>query len=120
MINLDSISDNEISELDKEYCSFGDTVHYSANPKIFRGCEGSFMYDSKDIPYLDLQMWYASCNFGYKNKRISDAVINQIMTMPQIAPKFLYDYKLMQILNVLEKKVESILILEVLKQLKMQ
>ena len=52
MINLDSISDSEISELDKEYCSFGDTVHYSANPKIFRGCEGSFMYDSKDIPYL--------------------------------------------------------------------
>ena len=93
MINLDSISDSEISELDKEYCSFGDTVHYSANPKIFRGCEGSFMYDSKDIPYLDLQMWYASCNFGYKNKRISDAVINQIMTLPQITPKFLYDYK---------------------------
>ncbi len=93
MINLDSISDSEISELDKKYCSFGDTVHYSSQPKIFRGCDGSFMYDSKDIPYLDLQMWYASCNFGYKNKRISDAVINQIMTMPQIAPKFLYDYK---------------------------
>lgn len=93
MINLDSISDSEISELDKEYCSFGDTVHYSSNPKIFRGCEGSFMYDAKDIPYLDLQMWYASCNFGYKNKRISDAVINQIMTLPQIAPKFIYDYK---------------------------
>ena len=91
MINLDSISDSEISELDKEYCSFGDTVHYSANPKIFRGCEGSFMYDSKDIPYLDLQMWYASCNFGYKNKRISDAVINQIMTLPQYVKLIIRD-----------------------------
>lgn len=53
------------------------------------------MYDSKDTPYLDLQMWYASCNLGYKNKRVSDAVIDQINTMPQIASKFLYDYKVM-------------------------
>jgi len=93
MINLDLLSDEELKAIEQEYCSFGDTVHYSSNPKIFKGCDGSFMYDSKDIPYLDLQMWYASCNFGYKNKRISDAVINQINTLPQIAPKFIYDYK---------------------------
>ena len=93
MINLDLLSDEEIRAIEQEYCSFGDTVHYSSKPKIFKGCDGSFMYDSKDIPYLDLQMWYASCNFGYKNKRIADAVINQINTLPQIAPKFIYDYK---------------------------
>jgi 4-aminobutyrate aminotransferase-like enzyme len=88
-----SISDSEIKEIDKHYCSYGDTVHYSDNPKIFRDCNGSFMYDSKDIPYLDLQMWYASCNLGYKNERISKAVIDQINTLPQIASRFLYDYK---------------------------
>ncbi len=93
MIDLALLSDEQIKEMDNEYCSFGDTVHYSDDPKIFRGCEGSFMYDSKDIPYLDLQMWYATCNFGYKNKRIMDAVIDQMHTMPQIAPKFIYDYK---------------------------
>src|SRR5574344_11470 len=94
MLDL-KLSDEEIRELDKEYCSYGDTVHYSANPKIFRDCEGSFMYDSKDIPYLDLQMYYAASNLGYKNKRINDAVIDQINTLPQITPKFLYDYKTM-------------------------
>lgn len=95
MIELDLLSDAQISELDNKYCSFGDTVHYSQNPKVFRDCDGSFMFDSKGIPYLDLQMWYASCNLGYKNKRVADAVINQIHTMPQIAPKFIYDYKVL-------------------------
>ncbi len=89
------ISDSEIREIDKEYCSFGDTVHYSENPKVFRSCEGSFMFDSVDTPYLDLQMWYASCNLGYKNERIANAVIDQINTMPQIASRFLYDYKVL-------------------------
>ncbi len=89
------ISDLEIREIDTKYCSYGDTVHYSENPKVFRNCEGSFMFDSKDTPYLDLQMWYASCNLGYKNKRVADAVIDQINTMPQIASRFLYDYKVL-------------------------
>ena len=74
MICLDKnlISDEEVKQLDNEYSSWGDTVHYSKNPKVFRSCEGSYMYDSKDIPYLDLQMMYSSCNFGYKNKRIKN------------------------------------------------
>jgi len=93
--SIESTADSAISELDKEYCSYGDTVHYQNDPKVFRSCEGTFMYDSKDTPYLDLQMWYASCNLGYKNKRVSDAVIDQINTLPQIASRFLYDYKVM-------------------------
>lgn len=93
MIDLDLISDEEIKQLDKEYCSWGDTVHYSEDPKVFRGCEGSYMFDSKDIPYLDLQMWYAACNFGYKNKRVMNAVMDQMNTLPHLTPKFLYDYK---------------------------
>ncbi len=93
MIELDLMSDNEIKAMDSEYCSFGDTVHYCADPKVFHGCEGSFMYDAKSTPYLDLQMWYASCNFGYKNKRIMNAVLDQMQTLPQIAPKFIHKYK---------------------------
>lgn len=88
-----TISDEKVKELDNEYTSWGDTVHYSKNPKVFRGCEGSYMFDSKDIPYLDLQMMYSACNFGYKNQRITDAVINQMATMPQMTPKFLQPYK---------------------------
>ena len=87
------LSDSEIKALDAEYCSWGDTVHYHDEQTIFRNCEGSYMYDSKDTPYLDLQMWYSSCNLGYKNKRILNAVIDQYQTMPQISSRFVYDYK---------------------------
>gem|GEM_PF-3671996 len=34
-----------------QYCSFGDTVHYVNPPKIFSGCEGSYMYDQEGTPY---------------------------------------------------------------------
>lgn len=91
----DKLTEDLIRELDNQYCSFGDTVHYSSNPKIFSECLGSFMYDRAHIPYLDLQMWYASCNLGYRNKRITDAVKDCLDTMPQIASRFLYDYKVL-------------------------
>lgn len=87
------LSDEEIKAIDKEYCSWGDTVHYHDDQTIFRDCEGSYMYDGNDTPYLDLQMWYSSCNLGYKNKRILDAVLDQYQTMPQISSRFVYDYK---------------------------
>ncbi len=89
------LTDSEIKAIDSEYCSWGDTVHYNDNLTIFRDCEGSFMYDSAETPYLDLQLWYSSCNLGYKNKRILDAVIDQYRTMPQISSRFTYDYKVL-------------------------
>lgn len=102
----DILTEDEIRELDSKYSSFGDTVHYSANPKIFSECFGSFMYDREHIPYLDLQMWYASCNLGYRNKRITDAVKNCLDTMPQIASKFLYDYKALLTQKIAEANIE--------------
>lgn len=101
-----SLSDSEILELDEKYCSYGDTVHYTTSQTIFRGCEGSFMYDSRDTKYLDLQMWYASCNLGYKNKRVADAVIDQIHTMPQIASRFVYDYKVLLAQKIVEANMK--------------
>ena len=92
---LDLITDEELLEKDNEYCSFGDIVHYSKEPKVFDKCEGSFMYDSKDVPYLDLQMYFSAANFGYKNKRIIDAVIDQMNTLPQITPKYVHKYKVL-------------------------
>ena len=87
------LTDAEIKEMDAVYDSYGDTVHYSPDPKVFAGCEGSYMYDSNDTPYLDLQMMYSACNFGYRNQRINDAILDQMNTMPQLCPKYLYDYK---------------------------
>lgn len=89
------ISDEELASIDKEYCTYGDKIHADANPKVFRDCNGVFMYDSDNTPFLDLEMWFASCNLGYKNKRIRDAVVDQIDTLPQISSHFQYDYKVL-------------------------
>jgi 4-aminobutyrate aminotransferase-like enzyme len=76
------------------YCSFGDTVHYTEPPKIFARCEGSYMYDRAGLPYLDLQMWYSACNFGYANPRLSAALKHQIDILPQVASQYLHVEKI--------------------------
>lgn len=89
MIKTDILSDKEIVEIDSKWCSFGDTVHYKDQPKIFRKCDGSFVYDSNDVPYLDIQMWYSACNLGYKNKRLNEVMIDQLETLPQLASQYI-------------------------------
>jgi 4-aminobutyrate aminotransferase-like enzyme len=75
------------------YCSFGDTVHYSA-PKIFTRCEGSYLYDGEGTPFLDLQMWYSAVNFGYANPRLAAALKRQIDVLPQVASQYLHPAKI--------------------------
>ena len=81
-------------EKDARYCSWGDTVHYADPPKIFSGCEGSYLYDEVGTPYLDLQMWYSAVNFGYKNPRLNEALKRQIDTLPQLACQYLHKEKI--------------------------
>src|SRR3977135_3879510 len=85
--------DEEILKDETKYCSFGDTVHYLEPPKIFARCEGSFLYDTEDRPYLDLQMWYSACNFGYANPRLNAALKKQIDILPQLASQYVHKEK---------------------------
>jgi 4-aminobutyrate aminotransferase/(S)-3-amino-2-methylpropionate transaminase len=90
-----AISDEEeLLELESRYCSYGDTVHYTEVPKIFERCEGSFIYDGTDTPFLDLQMWYSAVNFGYANKRLNNALKRQIDRLPQVASQYLHREKI--------------------------
>lgn len=77
-----------------KYCSFGDTVHYVNPPKVFAGCEGSYMYDLEGTPYLDLQMWYSAVNFGYANPRLDNVLKQQIDILPQVASQYLHPTKI--------------------------
>ncbi|MDD5513513.1 MAG: aminotransferase class III-fold pyridoxal phosphate-dependent enzyme [Candidatus Omnitrophica bacterium] len=79
---------------ESRYCSYGDTAHYLKKPKIFSGCEGSFLYDYSGKPYLDLQMWYSAVNLGYKHGRVDDAVRSQIDRLPQLASQYLHREKI--------------------------
>ncbi len=83
----------ELLALERKYCSFGDTVHYLEPPKVFTGCEGSYLYDEQGTPYLDLQMWYSAASFGYKNRRLNEALKRQIDRLPQLACQYLHAEK---------------------------
>jgi 4-aminobutyrate aminotransferase-like enzyme len=85
--------DDTVLKDEAKYCSFGDTVHYLEPPKIFARCEGSFLYDTEGRPYLDLQMWYSACNFGYANPRLNAALKKQIDILPQLASQYVHKEK---------------------------
>lgn len=87
------ISEAELRALEQEYCSHGDTVHYTDHPMFFDRCEGSYVYDAKDTPFLDLQMWYSAVNFGYRNPRLNAAAHRQLDTLPQVASQYLHREK---------------------------
>lgn len=79
---------------EREVCSYGDTVHYAQHPKLFTRCSGSFLYDSQDQAFLDMQMWHSSVNLGYGHPRIIDAVKRQLDTLPQLASQYLHREKI--------------------------
>jgi len=88
------LAETEMRVLEAQYCSYGDTVHYSEPAKIFARCEGSFIYDLENRPFLDLQMWYSAVNFGYANPRLNEALKRQIDTLPQVASQYLHREKI--------------------------
>jgi len=84
----------ELLDLERQYCSWGDTVHYLNPPKCFARSEGSYLYDREGTPYLDLQMWYSAASFGYGNRRLNDALTRQLDTLPQLACQYLHPEKI--------------------------
>lgn len=87
-------SEAELLQLERKYCSFGDTVHYLEPPKSFERSEGSYLYDREGTPYLDLQMWYSAVNFGYGNPRLNAALVQQLNKLPQLACQYLHTEKI--------------------------
>ena len=88
------LTTSDLLRKDSEYCSFGDTVHYADPPKIFTHCDGSYLFDERNTPYLDLQMWYSAVNLGYANKTVNNALKAQIDKLPQLACQYLHREKI--------------------------
>ena len=88
------LTERRLLETESRVCSYGDTVHYAEEPKIFERCEGSYLYDLHGTRYLDLQMWYSAVNLGYANRHVSDALHAQIDRLPQLACQYLHREKI--------------------------
>jgi 4-aminobutyrate aminotransferase / (S)-3-amino-2-methylpropionate transaminase / 5-aminovalerate transaminase len=91
--SLVDAQETELLALENRVCSHGDTVHYAERPKFFEHCEGSYLYDAHETPYLDLQMWYSAVNLGYSNQRVNNALKAQIDKLPQLACQYLHKEK---------------------------
>jgi len=100
------MNEEDLLRDEAQYCSFGDTVHYLNPPKIFSGCEGSYLYDAAGTAFLDLQMWYSAVNFGYANKQLNEALKKQIDTLPQLACQYLHKEKI-QLATKLCQRIEK-------------
>jgi len=86
---------NYLRELDEQYMSWGDTVHYQKRPIIAHRCRGETVTDINQRIYIDTQMWHSSCNFGYRNADIEQAMNRQLNTLPQVSGDFLHEEKLL-------------------------
>lgn len=93
--NVDTANMDEAAllALEDQVCSHGDTVHYAKIPKFFDHCEGSYLYDMDDKPFLDLQMWYSAVNLGYAHPQINNALKAQVDKLPQLACQYLHKEK---------------------------
>ena len=85
----------EMLELEAQYCSYGDTVHYVDPAKKFASCSGGFLYDDEERPYFDLQMQYSAANLGYGNFRLTDALRDQLQVLPQLDNQHLDEQRIL-------------------------
>ena len=103
-------SQSELLKLEEKYCSWGDTVHYSKEPKIFDRAQGCYLYDDGGIEYVDLQMWYSAASFGYGNERLNSVLKSQIDKLPQLACQYLHREKIelaSKLCQINEKKLNA-------------
>jgi len=82
--------ESDLRKLEADYCSWGDAVHSAELPKIFKDSDGCFLYDSAGIRYLDLQMASATASFGYRNKRLIQAIKDKLDSLPQLGSHYLH------------------------------
>ena len=82
-------------DLEAQYCSYGDTVHYADPAKRFEASVGGFLYDDEGKPYFDLQMQYSAANLGYKNLRLDRVLRNQLQVLPQLDGAYLDNQRIL-------------------------
>jgi 4-aminobutyrate aminotransferase-like enzyme len=101
--NGGAASQDRLLDLEAKYCSWGDTVHYAEKLNIFKEADGTYLYDRNGVEYLDLQMWYSAVNFGYRNRRLNNALKKQIDVLPQLACQYLHEEKISLAVKIAQK-----------------
>ena len=82
-------------EKDKKFCSQGDTSSKHIPKKVFSRAKGSYLYDDKNVKYLDMQMFNSSANFGYQNVAYNNCIDKQLHDLPSLSAEFMNENRIL-------------------------
>jgi len=74
----ENYSEEEMLDLEKKYTIQSYDASRSKNPVIIERAEGVFLWDRSGKRYLDFSAQYGSCNIGFQNKEMIEAIEKQL------------------------------------------
>ncbi|GAH36932.1 unnamed protein product, partial [marine sediment metagenome] len=71
-------SEEEVLDLEKKYTVQSYDASRLKNPVIIERAKGVFLWDRSSKRYLDFSAQYGSCNIGFQNKEMIEAMERQL------------------------------------------
>ena len=84
------MSDPGIHEADQRFSSQGDTSSRRTPKKYFETAKGHFLFDDRNVAYLDFQTCNSAANLGYQSARHLAALSAQMHRLPALASEFMH------------------------------
>jgi 4-aminobutyrate aminotransferase-like enzyme len=74
----ETYSEEEVLDLEKKYTVQSYDASRLKNPVIIERAEGAFLWDRSGKSYLDFSAQYGSCNIGFQNEEMIEAIERQL------------------------------------------
>lgn len=87
------LNKEEIKKYDKEYVLHSWSVQGKLDPIVIDKAEGIYFWDADGKKYYDMSSQLVNLNIGYGNKKVADAISEQVAKLPFIGPSFAVDVK---------------------------
>lgn len=87
------MDNNKIKELDKKYNLHSWSVQGTLDPLVIEKAEGIYFWDSNGKKYYDMSSQLVNMNIGHSNKKVNEAIKNQVDKLSYIAPSYAVDVR---------------------------
>ena len=84
----DRLTADEILRLNREYTFFSWSAQAKVNPIVIDRAEGIYFWDPDGKRYIDFNSQLMSVNIGHGDKRVADAITEQVNKLAFAAPQF--------------------------------
>jgi taurine--2-oxoglutarate transaminase len=84
----DRLTADEILRLNREYTFFSWSAQAKVNPLVIDRAEGIYFWDPDGKRYIDFNSQLMSVNIGHGDKRVADAITEQVNKLAFAAPQF--------------------------------